>query len=149
MEIIKEGHPVLREVATEVTEFDESLVVFCNTMVETMLGAKGCGLAAPQVGCSERILVISDNDTNVTVMVNPVMVDHSTDLLEIPEGCLSLPGVQCTIKRPSRCVVRFQTPTGEEKERTLDLWESRVFQHELDHLNGILMTERRHLQDDC
>ena len=149
LEILKDNHPTLLQKAAPVKTFDRSLEVFCDQMLETMAAANGAGLAAPQVGLSERILVISDGDSNTTVMVNPVMKDHSPDMVTIPEGCLSIPGETVEVSRPSRCVVEYYTPQGIRKERTLDLWESRVFQHEIDHLDGILMTERAERNNVC
>ena len=142
LKILTDNHPTLLEKAVEVKNFDTSLEIFCDNLLQCMRDANGAGIAAPQVGLSERILIITDNDGRETVMVNPKMLDHSTDLVTVDEGCLSIPGECCRITRPSRCVVEFYTPLGIRKERTLDLWESRVFQHEIDHLNGILMTAR-------
>ena len=142
LKILTDNHPTLLQKAGVVKEFDKSLEIFCDELLQTMRAANGAGIAAPQVGLSERILIITDNDGRETVMVNPKMLDHSTDLVTVDEGCLSIPGESCRVTRPSRCVVEFYTPLGIRKERTLDLWESRVFQHEIDHLNGVLMTDR-------
>ena len=149
LEILTDDSPTLQQVAQPVRNFDRSLEVFCDQLVGLMRNAKGAGISAPQVGLSERIIVITGGEDDVTVMVNPKMLDHSPDMIKIPEGCLSLPGKSLDVSRPSRCVVEYYTPMAIRKERTLDLWESRVFQHELDHLNGILMHQRVEMTGDC
>jgi peptide deformylase len=101
----------------------------------------GIGLAAPQIGLSKKLFVM-EIDSVRRVCFNPEITDHSTDLTEYVEGCLSFPQDECTIKRPSAVSVRYQTAAGTWVEEQLQGLEARCFQHELDHLNGITMHDR-------
>lgn len=148
------GSPVLREKAAEVDlgKADKAqLQAFLNDMHETMHNADGCGLAAPQVGVSERILVVDGNELIenypelkgfVRKMINPVVVYASEDLSEYAEGCLSIPSVDADIRRPKVITVRYYDENLEEKEETFDDFASRMIQHELDHLDGVLFTDK-------
>ncbi len=120
------GSPVLREHAAEVdlSKADKAQVQqFFNDMHETMQHADGCGLAAPQVGVSERMLIVDGNELVenypelkgfVRKMVNPVVVEESEEISEYSEGCLSIPGVDADIKRPKRITVRYFDENLEE-----------------------------------
>lgn len=148
------GSPVLREKAAEVdlsTADKEHIKAFFEDMHETMQHADGCGLAAPQVGVSERMLIVDGNELVenypelkgfVRKMVNPVVVDASEELSEYSEGCLSIPSVDADIKRPKKITVRYFDENLEEKEETFDDFASRMVQHELDHLDGVMFTDK-------
>ena len=101
----------------------------------------GLGMAAPQIGVSRRLFVM-ETDGQRRACFNPEIISASEDLTDLPEGCLSFPGEECTIKRPRTVTVRYQTVTGDWVEETLDGMTARCFQHELDHLNGITMHDR-------
>jgi peptide deformylase len=101
----------------------------------------GIGLAAPQIGMSKRLFVM-EVDSIRRACFNPEILDHSADLTEYTEGCLSFPGEECKIKRPCAVNVRYQTTTGDWVQENLDGLAARCFQHELDHLNGITMYDR-------
>jgi peptide deformylase len=110
-------------------------------MFSFMKKNNGIGLAAPQIGVSRRLFVM-EIDRVKRVCFNPEITDHSTDLTEYIEGCLSFPQDECKIKRPGIVSVRYQTAEGIWIEEQLQGLEARCFQHELDHLDGITMHDR-------
>lgn len=112
-----------------------------NQMFSFMRKNNGIGLAAPQVGMSKRLFVM-EIDSVQRACFNPEIIDHSADLTEYPEGCLSFLGDECKIHRPSAVTVRYQNVQGVWIEEKLDGLAARCFQHELDHLNGITMHDR-------
>ncbi|MEF2248457.1 MULTISPECIES: peptide deformylase [unclassified Paenibacillus] len=139
--IVKEPDPVLREVAKEVTKFNPNLKKLLKDMAETMYDAEGVGLAAPQVGISKRVIVVDVRDENGLVeMVNPVIVEQSGEQVG-PEGCLSIPNLNGEVKRADRIVVAGQNSDGEPITIEASGFFARAFQHEIDHLNGILFTD--------
>jgi peptide deformylase len=135
------GDPVLREHAREVTEFDRSLRKLAKRMIRTMHDAPGVGLAAPQVGVLQRLLVY-DVDDDPQALVNPVLDEYSDDTEESDEGCLSVPGVTMPVERPVSVRVRGFDATGEPVDFRAEGFEARVIQHENDHLDGILIVDR-------
>jgi len=132
------GDPVLREHAHEVTEFDRSLRKLAKRMIRTMHDAPGVGLAAPQVGVLQRLLVYDVPQ----VLVNPVLDEYSEEIEESDEGCLSVPGVTMPVERAVSVRVRGFDATGEPVEFRAEGFEARVIQHETDHLNGVLIVDR-------
>ncbi len=143
--IIRIGHPTLRKKALPVTKFDRGLVQFADDMIETMRVNEGVGLAATQVNVLKNIFVIDKNVINeewdVQVYVNPeILTSESSENVE--EGCLSIPGLRTEVDRPSKIRVKYQTLTGEVIEEELEGLLARVFQHEYDHLVGILFIDR-------
>ena len=135
------GDPVLREHAREVTEFDRSLRKLAKRMIRTMHDAPGVGLAAPQVGVLQRLLVY-DVDDDPQVLVNPVLDEHSEETEESDEGCLSVPGVTMPVERSVSVRVRGFDATGEPVDFRAEGFEARVIQHENDHLDGVLIVDR-------
>lgn len=139
--IVKEPDPVLREVAKEVTKFNDNLKKLLKDMAETMYDAEGVGLAAPQIGISKRVIVVDVGDENGLVeMVNPVIVEKDGEQLG-PEGCLSIPNLNGDVRRADRIVVEGQNSGGEKFTVQASGYFARAFQHEIDHLNGILFTD--------
>jgi peptide deformylase len=144
LEIVKYGDPVLTKRAEEVTEFDQKLSKLVDDMFETMYGAPGVGLAAPQVGLLKRLFVMdcsSGKDKKQKIaLINPVIETEEGEQIG-DEGCLSFPGIFLEIKRPERVVVRAQDVNG--SEFTLDVMdlEARCVAHETDHLDGELFIE--------
>jgi peptide deformylase len=134
------GDPVLRTTASEVTDDAESLERLVDDMLETMYEAPGVGLAAPQIGISKRVFV-ADIGEGPFVMVNPEIVDVS-DSWTFDEGCLSVPGYYWAIKRPGYAKARGYDIGGNPIEFEGDELMGRVLQHEIDHLNGMLLLER-------
>lgn len=135
------GDPVLRAVAEPVTEFDEALGGLIDDMLDTMYAAPGVGLAAPQIGISRRVIVFDVGEDEPHEMVNPELVGTSGDW-EMEEGCLSVPGRFWPMERPGFAKARGFDRYGEPVEYEGDELLGRVLQHEVDHLNGILLLER-------
>ena len=138
------GDPVLRQVAKPVDDVDGALVKLVNDMVETMYEAVGVGLAAPQVGVQRRLFVY-DLDDGPEVIINPEIVESSGELYH-DEGCLSIPGLRIGIYRPETVLLKGYDLDGNELSIEADEFMGRMFQHEVDHLDGVLMVER--LDDD-
>ncbi len=138
------GDPVLKRVADEVTDIDGALVDTCNDMLDAMYEAPGIGLAAPQVGIGKRFFVY-DFGEGPAVLINPE-IRESDGLWEYEEGCLSIPGLSFNIVRPKTIHIVAYDIDGEEISIEADELESRLYQHELDHLNGKLMFD--YLEED-
>jgi peptide deformylase len=139
----KFGDPVLRATALPVERFDDELKDEVARMGELMHDALGVGLAATQLGVLHRVLVFKAYvDDAVTALVNPALEWTSEELETAEEGCLSLPGVHVEVERPARVRVRAQDETGEALEIETEGLEARVIQHEVDHLNGVLVLDR-------
>jgi peptide deformylase len=136
------GDPVLKQRATEVTDIDGKLVRLVDDMVETMYAAPGLGLAAPQVGVQKRLFVWDLNDgTGSHAMINPEIVESDGEWV-YEEGCLSVPGLSWEIVRPNRVHVVGTDLEGNDVSLEVSELAGRMFQHELDHLNGVLLIER-------
>jgi peptide deformylase len=142
-QVRKLGDPVLRATALPVERFDEQLLTEVERMGELMHDALGIGLAATQVGVLHRLLVFqAHEDDPLTALVNPELVWRSDELEAGMEGCLSLPGVHVEVERPASVRVRASDATGQELEIEADGLVARVIQHEIDHLDGILILDR-------
>jgi peptide deformylase len=139
----KYGDPVLRSRALAVDRFDEGLVQEARRMGQVMHDALGIGLAATQVGVMHRVLVYRvEPDSPVAALVNPVMEWQSDDMEIAEEGCLSLPGVLVDVERPVHVRVRGADERGDELVIEASGLEARVIQHEMDHLDGVLILDR-------
>jgi peptide deformylase len=139
----KLGDPVLRARAVPVDRFDERLAAEVERMGELMVDAIGVGLAATQLGILHRVLVYRVNaEDPVTALVNPEIEWRSDELESAEEGCLSLPGVHVEVERPARVRVRARDEKGEELQIEAEALTARVIQHEVDHLDGILILDR-------
>ena len=134
------GDPVLRRRAADVTDVDSTLVRIVEGMVETMYSADGIGLAAPQVGVQKRLFVWDMGDGPRTI-VNPQIVESGGEWV-YDEGCLSVPGLTWEIARPKEVHIVGRDLDGNEISVEADELEARLFQHELDHLDGTLLIER-------
>lgn len=138
------GDPVLRTKAAEISDIDGKLVKLAGDMLETMYDAPGLGLAAPQVGVGKRLFVYDldpDTRTDAHVVVNPQIVESDGEWT-YAEGCLSIPGLAYEITRPKIVHLVGHDLDGNEVSVEADELTARLFQHELDHLDGVLMTER-------
>lgn len=135
------GDPCLRKKSALVKSVGPGERMLIRAMLETMRDHKGIGLAAPQVGINEQILVADAGDGEGPIaVINPKIIKKSGSG-KMEEGCLSIPGVVINIKRPSKVTVRFMDENGKEVEKEfLDLW-ARVIQHETDHLHGKLIID--------
>jgi len=134
------GDPVLRQRANDVAEIDGALVKLVDDMLETMYAAPGIGLAAPQVGVDKRLFVWDIGD-GPNAMVNPEIIEGDGEWV-FEEGCLSVPGLSWEIVRPKKIHIVGRDLDGNEMTYEADELKSRMFQHEMDHLNGVLLIER-------
>ena len=138
--IRKFGDPVLKQTAAEVTEIDDALVRLVEGMIHTMYEAPGVGLAAPQVGVQKRLFVYDVGD-GPNVVINPVLSDPSGEWT-YHEGCLSVPELWWDIHRAKEVHLTGMDLAGDDLDIEADELLARVFQHEVDHLDGILLLER-------
>jgi peptide deformylase len=142
-QVRKFGDPVLRATAVPVQRFDEDLGREVERMGTLMHDALGIGLAATQVGVLHRVLVFRAYEEDETqALVNPVLEWSSEELETAEEGCLSLPGVHVEVERPARVRVSAQDETGAPVELEAEGLQARVIQHEVDHLDGVLILDR-------
>jgi len=138
--IVEMGDPILREKARLVPKITPNVIKLLDNMAETMYDAEGVGLAAPQVGVSKRIVVIDTGD-GLFELINPEIVEKEGTAIE-SEGCLSIPGVSGEVERAYRVVVKALNREGEECRYQGEGLQARAFQHELDHLEGILFVDK-------
>ncbi|RKZ19728.1 peptide deformylase [bacterium] len=131
--------PVLREKAQEVKRFDEGIREVIQRMRRIMQEAEGIGLAAPQIGILQRIIVGDTGEERVAIVNPEILQAEGEDVME--EGCLSIPGVYIEIRRPTWIKVRGIDENGDEKEWEIEGLLARVVQHEIDHLNGTLIVD--------
>ena len=137
------GDPVLKSRATPVDRFDDSLRTQVSRMGAIMNDALGVGLAAPQVGLSQRLLVYRvGQEAPLIALVNPELEWTSDDAEEAEEGCLSIPGVGVDVDRPVHVRVRARDEYGDVRLVEASGLEARVIQHEMDHLDGVLILDR-------
>lgn len=145
--------PVLKRKAHAVTTFDKNLHALIEDMVETMRAAPGVGLAAPQIGLSDRLIVVEyyekeqdeeneEAQKKVWALINPEIVKASPEMVMGIEGCLSIPGLVGEVERHTEVQVKGLNRHGKPVRIKAKGWLARIFQHEIDHLNGILFTER-------
>ena len=147
--------PVLRKVAKEIDEDYEGLEQLIENMYETMYQSDGIGLAAPQIGKSIRIIVIDGSRIETDeegdpeelrdfkkVLINGQIIEETGEPWEFNEGCLSIPAVREDVMRKSEVFLRYQDENFNQYEERFDGVKARVIQHEMDHLNGILFTDR-------
>jgi len=138
------GDPVLRKPAEPVAVVDDEVRRLIDDMIETMYDADGVGLAAPQIGISRRIIVVDVNDEAVPAfgLVNPVIVERSSETERGEEGCLSIPGLKEIVERSARVVVEGLDRDGNPRRIEASGLLARALQHEVDHLDGILFLDR-------
>jgi peptide deformylase len=141
LDIRKFGDPVLKTRATPVESFDESLVRLTQDMLATMRDNEGVGLAATQVGRLKRVFVAAIEDDEY-VMVNPVLTDISETTETATEGCLSIPGIQVDVERPVAVTISGQDVSGKPLQIEASDLLARILQHEVDHLDGVLVLDR-------
>lgn len=142
LDIYTIGADVLRKNAEPIETFDEELAGLVAKMFDTMKLGKGVGLAAPQVGLAKRLFVMQIEGDTPRVFVNPEIVQTSLELESFEEGCLSIPGVYADLDRPSGIRVQAWNERGRRFVLEAEGFLARVIQHELDHLNGVLFTDR-------
>jgi peptide deformylase len=149
--IVNVPDTVLRRKAHKVTDFDQDLQTLIDDMVDTLRAAPGVGLAAPQVGISERVVVIeySSDDSEdenapkkLFTLVNPEIIKASEEIETGVEACLSIPGLVGEVDRAYQIMVKAQNRRGQNVKIKARGWLARIFQHEIDHLDGVLFTDR-------
>ncbi len=141
LEIRKFGDPVLKTPAAPVESFDESLVRLTQDMLATMRDHEGVGLAATQVGRLKRVFVAAIEGDEY-VIVNPVLTDRSQTTETATEGCLSIPGIQVDVERPTAVTISGQDVSGKPLQIVASDLLARILQHEVDHLDGVLILDR-------
>lgn len=145
------GSEVLREKAAEADlSKKEELAGLIADLKDTLARSEGCGLAAPQIGVSLRVVIV-DGDVMADVypylkgfkrtIINPVVLEESGEQCEYEEGCLSVPGVYCNVRRPSSIKLRYYDEELKERTEEFDKFACRMIQHELSHLDGVLFTD--------
>ena len=144
--ILLHPDPRLKKTATPVADLSDGLRRLADDMVETMYAAPGIGLAAPQVGVLERLIVLDctpddSAERGLLVMFNPQIIAQSEDTSSYEEGCLSIPEVFDNIQRPAEVRVSYLDRLGKQHEEVYDGLMATVLQHEIDHLNGILFID--------
>ncbi|MCH8567072.1 MAG: peptide deformylase [Balneolales bacterium] len=149
--IVTYNDPVLREKSSPVKENTAEIQKLIDDMFETMYNGQGVGLAAPQIGVSLRLFVtdsdpfISDEDQETDfgpmVFVNPEIISKGQETSSFDEGCLSIPGLREPVTRPETIKIRFQDRNFEHQEMEISGWLSRIFQHEYDHIEGVLFID--------
>lgn len=155
-EITLVPEPVLRRKAHKITTFDKDLQVLIDDMIETLRDAPGVGLAAPQIGISSRLIVVEYSEEEeeegedgkepapkkLYVVINPEISQASEEKENGVEACLSIPGMAGEVDRHSQVVVKGQNRRGQPVKIKAEGWLARIFQHEIDHLDGVLFTDR-------
>ncbi|GJM16369.1 MAG: peptide deformylase [Thermodesulfobacteriota bacterium] len=152
LEISELGHPILRKRASEVENVQDVKVQnFIDDLIETCTDSNGVGIAAPQVYKSDRIFIISSRpnirypnapELGPVAIVNPEITYFSDEKVKDWEGCLSIPGIRGLVPRHKTIKVKYQTRDGEDVENEFSDFIARIFQHELDHLDGIVFLDR-------
>ena len=142
MKIRIEGDPVLRKKSKKIERMDPMILQLMEDMAQTMYAAPGIGLAAPQVGINQRVIVVDvGEESGLLKMANPKVVE-SEGMCMMVEGCLSVPGLLGDVERPERVVVKAMGPDGKYFRTEAEGMLARCLQHEIDHLNGILYIDK-------
>lgn len=142
LDVVKAGHPVLKQVAEPVEHVNKKLRALIDDMAETMYKTEGVGLAAPQVAVSKRIIVVDDQvGSGLIILINPE-ITHAEGSQVGPEGCLSVPGYYGDVKRFNKITVKGIDPHNKKVTIKAEGFLARIFQHEIDHLEGHLFIEK-------
>ena len=141
MKIVLYGHPTLREKSEKVDVVDDNIREILDEMVALMRKANGVGLAANQVDIAKRFFVL-EHDGIVKKVINPEILEFSEEIADMEEGCQSIPGVFKKVNRPAKIKVKYLNENGEEVVEEMDEMWARAFQHEFDHIEGILFTDK-------
>ena len=142
LDIVKLGEDILRQKAQPVAEVNDEIRQLAEDMFETMIEADGVGLAAPQIGKNLRMFVLIADDDVRRVFINPQIIKTSEEMGDYDEGCLSIPQVYETIRRPVKVTVQALNENGKSFTLDADGLLARIIQHEYDHLDGIVFIDR-------
>jgi peptide deformylase len=158
MNIIQLGNPILRNTAKTINNATEQEIIeLANKLITTAEAANGVGIAAPQVAQSYRLFIMASRPSirypfapkmSPTAVINPVILNHSDEIVQDWEGCLSVPGLRGLVSRYQSITVEYTDIKGKQQKEVLTDFVSRIFQHELDHLNGILFIDRLETMKD-
>jgi peptide deformylase len=132
---------ILRKKSDIIHDITKKTVKLIKDMEKTMVKNKGVGLAAPQVGINEQIILVTLDNKKILPMINPRILEVSDETAIAEEGCLSLPGEWGKVRRPKKVIVEFMTPKGQKTVMKFADFEAREIQHEIDHLDGVLFTD--------
>ena len=138
--IVQVGDPILHKICKPVDTFDDRLATMLDDMAETLHYAEGLGLAAPQIGILRRVCIV-EYDDNFYELVNPVLVSSSGKCVD-NEGCLSVPGYRGLVERPEKIDITYFDRKGKQHSLHAEGYFARVFLHEMDHLDGILFSDK-------
>lgn len=149
-EVVTIPNPILRRKARVVTDFGADLQHMIDDMIDTMRAEPGVGLAAPQINLSQRVVVVEyvedehdeEAKPRLYVVVNPEIISTSDETITGFEGCLSVPGLTGEVERHTEIVVKGKSRRGQSMRLKLKGWTARIFQHEIDHLDGVLFIDR-------
>jgi len=149
LRIVHYPDPILRDKATPLGPIDDEVKAVARRMIELMHEARGIGLAAPQVGLPWRMFVANPSNTpdDDRVFINPTLTEPSRETAEMEEGCLSLPEINARVRRPSAITITATDLDGNTFSLTSDAMPARVWQHEYDHLDGILILDKMNRMD--
>ncbi len=159
LKITPYGDPLLRKQSLPIEQVDDEIKQLVEDMADTMQAANGVGLAAPQVGVSKMLMIINwslveeddeiniDKKPGIKAYINPEITESNGDIVESEEGCLSLPEVWGNVMRPDEIRISYMNQNGENVEEELYGFHARVFQHEIDHLFGVLFIDRMSPKD--
>ena len=136
------GDSILRDENKKIEKIDDNIKEILNNMVETMKDINGIGLAGPQVGINMRLFVMEPPEGLIKKVINPEFIEYSEIKVDHEEGCLSVPGIYKNVKRPEKISVKYLNEDGQEIREELDGITARIFQHESDHLEGILFVDK-------
>jgi peptide deformylase len=152
LEIVQLGNPILRQPAEPVENFTEAtLQSLIDSLLATATAANGVGIAAPQVAQPYRLFIVASRPNpryphapmmEPIAMFNPRIIDHSADTVKDWEGCLSVPGIRGLVPRYRAIAVEYWDRHGQRQQQELTDFVARIFQHELDHLNGMVFLDR-------
>ena len=150
--VLQLGNPLLRQIASPVTVFDSPEFLDCLSSMQTLMkSGNGVGIAAPQIGVSLQIVIVASRPTNryphapempATILCNPQLEILDPTLVKDWEGCLSVPGIRALVPRYQAIRIRFQDRDGKSQQIDLNDFPARVFQHEFDHLQGLVYLDR-------
>lgn len=142
IEIVIHPNETLRTLCSEVETVNKKIKKLCKDMVSTMNNHDGLGLAAPQIGETVRIIAFKNQETfSDTIMINPKIISYTKNMGILQEGCLSIPGTLVNVIRPEEIVIEFTTVKGNRQRGKFGGMNSRIIQHEIDHLDGRLIID--------
>jgi len=157
LEVSQVGNPILRQIAQPIDRFDEPVQTLIDNLMATLLQSNGVGIAAPQVAASCRVVIIASRpnprypnapEMEPTVMINPRIVSASEEKVKDWEGCLSVPGIRGLVPRYQAIAIEYCDRQGKLQQQHLTDFVARIFQHELDHLNGLVFLDRLETTQD-